>query len=586
MTPRSTPLRVFRDESGWALMDAIWSSVIVVMAFAASTAVFNQTARTSARETKNTQALVVAQEQLNWLRSKADQDQNYVLNSVNNTTITVNYRGTAFSVRRIAVPSSGIGEGGVEACSVDRNAAGDSEAIPDSRPYIYLRVVVSYPGQIIRSGPTGTGPSAAEPVALDSNYAAEGGTQDITTGMLRVYTTNRSGGVASGVTNVTVVNSGNTTIQPTATNAEKGCYLFGGLPAGPYTIRVYTTKQDIYLGNNGSYVQRTYQMPTGVLRSTSVTVETPIRVSPTFRAYTNSGLTTYQDLDPTSNNGSNNVNGFVKGSQNLGIWIAQSSEIIQAPNSSFFLNPGSVMLPASNSSASDKSLMYPTVAGYSGYAGPCKVNDPGTSGWAQVPTNPADATWTPGFNGVVRPLLWLAELKPTVSWTAAAKTTPSYGFLETGNKVGYWGQALTAAQVQVALVGASNGATTPTNCNSGFALGSSTAARWQRLPGSFTALGGRLDDIASALPPGRYDVCVRVDYSYQSQTYNKPLFGGGSWQGSPATTNANRYVTLAGQSVSYQGAPNAPTSTLSTSTTNGDLGGASTTACGDASKWS
>ncbi len=593
MTPRSISLRVFRDESGWALMDAVWSSVIVVMAFAASTAVFNQSARTSARETKNTQALVVAQGQLNWLRSRADQDQDYVLNSVNNTTVTVNYRGTAFTVRRTAVPSTGLGEGGVEACSVDRGSASDSESIPDSRPYIYLRVVVTYPGQIVKSGPTGTGFNATEPIALDSNYAAEGGTQDLTTGMLRVYTLNRSRGVASGVTNVTLVNSGNTTIQPTATNAEKGCYLFAALPAGSYTIRVFTNKQDVYLGNNGTYVQRTYQMPTGVLRSTDVTIESPISVSPTFRAYTNAGKTTYQDLDPTSNSGSNNVNPFVKGPQNLGLWIAQSSEIIQAPNSSFFLNPGSVMLPASNSTASDKSLLYPTVAGYSGYAGPCRVNDPGAADWVQVPANPADSTWTPGYNGVVRPLLWLSELKASPALNPVITSQP--GSPDTGwgsTEAYYWNQTVVNAQVQTALVGSSAGAATPTNCNSGFALGSDTAAKWQRLPGQITTNNGTLDDVSSALPTGRYDICLRLNFNYTWRNYygGSIFFGSGKgWQGTAATVNQTAYMKVSGVSIGSKAAPTSTSANFSPANWKAIMSGSASTnsaTCGDTAKWS
>lgn len=591
MTLRELKTRLLREERGWALMDAVWSSVIVVIAFTTSMAVFNSSQRSAAREATNTQALAVAQDQLNWMRSVGQSNEDSLL-ALNNTSKVIAYRGTNFTVAYTATPSTGTGEGTVEACSVDRNAAGDTSDLPDNRHYIYMRVVVSYPGQIVKSGgPTGTGPSARQPIALDSNFAAEGGVSDANSGMLRVYVIGRDGTPASGISTVTLT-SGASTLSPSATNADKACYLFTSLSAGQYTINVATSKQDIYLSRSNGKVQRVYQMPTGVLRSTSVTVETPVSVSPIFKAY-NNGTTSTASVDPTASNGSNNVNPLVKGPGNLGYWVGYSSEIIQAPNASFFLNPGGMFRPTPNSTETDKTNIYPASAGYSAYAGPCRVNDPGSTNWTQIPADTSSASWTPGATVNPRPELWLSEFKPSAQMTAGQTSTPSTSTGWGSTDTYYWNQLFANGQVQVALVGSNAGAASPTECNSGFTLGSDTSAKWYRLPGTF-ANNGTLDDLASALPTGKYDVCVRVAFTYKQQNYygGSIVFGIGSgWQGSATTGTAYGYVKLSGYIVGYKAAPQllaaslvnltAPnTKTLmSTSVSN------SSSTCGNSSSW-
>lgn len=554
MALRDVKTRLLREERGWALMDAIWSSVIVVIAFSTSMAVFNSSERSAAREAKNTQAIAVAQDQLNWMRSVGQADEQKLLD-LNNTSKSVAYRGTNFTVNFTAVPSAGTGEGTVEACSVDRDAAGDTDQLPDNRHYIYMRVVVSYPGQVVRAGgPTGAGPSSSQPIALDSNFAAEGGISDANSGILRVYILNRDGGVASGISNVTLL-SGSTTITPTATNASKACYLFAGLSAGQYTIRVATAKQDVYLSRTAGVVQRTYQMPTGVLRSTSITVETPVSVSPIYKAF-NVGTSSAVTVDPTASGGANNVNPFVKGPDNLGLWVGYSSDIIEQPNTSFFLTPGGLFRPTPASTETDKSKIFPTDLGYSAYAGPCRVNDPGNTNWVPIPTDPNSASWAPGATVTPRPELWLSELKPSAMMTAGPTSRPSgsAGWWET--KTYYWNQLFQNGQVQVALVGSNAGAASPAECNAGFELGSDTAAKWRRLPGTF-ANGATLDDIASALPTGKYDICVRARFTYKSQNYyGGGLFGSGKgWQGSEYNGTQDGYVKLSSYIVGYQAAP-------------------------------
>jgi hypothetical protein len=590
--------RLRRSEDGWALMDAVWSAAVIAMAFLATFTLLDSSGRSAARNAKKSQALIVAQNEINRMRNVGQRSE-AALRAMDGTTQTIVYRGSNFSVSYTAVATSGIGAGQVEACSVDYNAAGETAAMPDNAAFIYMRVDVDYLGLGGATGSTGASGSSSSPghATLDSHFAAER-SADVNTsvGMLRVYTLDRNGTPTSGVTGVTLVKDAQT-FTAAASNSTKGCYLFVGLAAGDYTIRVGTTLQDLYMSNSGGYVTRQYQMPTGVLRSTGIKLSAPVKVEPTF-SYRYNGTT------KTLTTGTAGVNDFVKGPGGTGNWVAMSDEIVKPPtgNASFFLNPGGVFQPNANSSDADKSKMYPTANGYSGFAGPCRINDPGQGSWINVPASFPNATWAPNSTLSPAPAFWLSTLKPTATFPAAngqGSDGQGSNLFENGNTRWHiWGHSLTSGQVEVALVGASDGDVAPAECNVGYAIGSNTADKWRRMPGEFTGSGGALNylgsDISTALPTGRYDVCVRVAYSYWRQQQKVKSTGflqyKWKWEGTAQQVTTYGWKRVNGQTLNY--AAEAAATAAITGLPAWDHGGSNdgsmtdaTTQCGDSAKW-
>lgn len=554
MTPREITTRLRNDEHGWALMDALASAAIVVIAFASSMALFGSSERSAARDAKKSQALIVAQNEINRMRNVGQRDQG-ALEAMNGTTKVVVYRGASFNVAYTAIPTTGIGSGQQEACSVDYNATSENAAMPDESAFIYMRVDVGYMGAAGATGIAGgstASTSSAGHATLDSHFAAERSAEENTSvGMLRVYTLDNAG-APQGVTGVTLYRtSDNSTINPAASNSTKGCFLFTNLAAGGYEIRVATTAQDIYMSNSSGTVKRNYTMPTGVLRSTAIKLAAPVKVVPTFKY-------TYGGANKTLTTSTAGVNGFVKNDSGTGNWVGMTDEVINPPtgNSSYFLTPGGVFMPNVSSSDSDKSKMYPTTNGYSGFPGPCRANDPGQANWINAPASLPNATWIPGGTLSPAPAFELSTLKPTATFPAA------YGRGSDNQDAGYswsdsyrwiiWGHALSSGQVQVALVGnATDGSNTPTTCNAGYSMNPAQAAAWRLLPGNFAGSGGVFSfggsDVSTALPPGRYQVCVRVSYTYgrQQQKAAGKVFGNRTWKwnGSQESVSATGWMT-------------------------------------------
>lgn len=533
MTLREQNTRLRREEGGWALMDAVWSAAIIAMAFLSTFALFDSSGRSSSRSAMKSQALIVAQNELNRMRNVGQRDEAQLL-AMNNTTKTVVYRGANFSVSYTATPTSGIGQGQVEACSVDYNSTTENSTMPDNSAFIYMRVDVDFAGKAGATGATGVVQEGH--ATLDSSFAAErSATNNTTVGMLRVYTLDRAGAPFA-VTGVTLTAPDNSTKLPAASNSSKGCFLFTSLAAGSYKVRVQTTAQDLYMSNATGYVIRDYQMPTGVLRSTAVKLSQPVKVVPTF-SYR------YNGAAKSLSTATDGVNSFVKNSTGTGNWVGMSDDIIKPPvgNASFFLNPGGVFMPNVNSGDADKSKMYPTDNGYTGFAGPCRANDPGQTNWLSVPASLPNATWTGNSTLSPAPSFVLSTLKPTATFP-----TPN-GKGSDNQDAGYswsdsyrwiiWGHALASGQVQVALTGnATDGSKLPPECNPGYTMDSASANYWRLLPGSFAGSGGVFSfsgsDISTALPPGRYEVCVRVSYTYtrQQQKAAGAVFGTRRWK--------------------------------------------------------
>jgi hypothetical protein len=579
MNMRKWTLRRLGDERGWALMDAIWSVVVVAAAFAASTAAFNVATRSAAREELNSQAMTVAQSQINWMRSVGQSSEANLL-ALNGTFKQVPYRGTNFKVTYTAVQTAGIGEGGVEACSAEFSSSSAIADLPDDRHYVYMRVVVNYPGQKVTSvsgatgasGPITTGFTAAQPIALDSNYAAEGGLSDQTSGMMRVYVIDQNQQPAT-VNGVKIRKSdGASDLSPIAQQPDKGCYLFGGLAGGTYTIKVDAGgKQNVFMSAGAdNVIQSSMDMQTGVMKSTSVVVATPVSVKPIYKAY-NSGTSSTITLD-TANDPSNQINPFVKSSTGTGLWTGYSEDVTTAKNSSFFVNQGGGLfpyMPAANSGATDKSMVYPVTAGWEGFAGPCRANDPGTAQWSNVPFDMASPTWPTTANSTVRPEFWLTLLKAGAVMTPVITAQP--GSPDTGwgsTERYYWSQTVTSAQVQAALTGDNAGSNAYAECNSGFQLGNTAGNTnmWKQLPNQTTTSGGTLADVPSALPPGTYELCVRLNYTMQTREYygGSIFFGAGKkWNGSVETWSGVGYMKIAATTVNGRVAPISKTANFS-----------------------
>lgn len=592
--------RLQGEQGGWALMDAVWSAAVVAMAFLATMSLFDSSTRSADRSAKKSQALIVAQNEMNRMRNVGQRNQDSLL-ALNATSQVVTYRGSKFRVSYMAVPTSGIGEGQVEACSVDFDAAGESEAMPDNAAFIYMRVDVEYAdGPTGTTGSTGVTSSTSElgHATLDSHFAAERGTSiDQSTGMLRVYTLDQAGAPKT-VGGVVLVKSSITT-QPVASNSEKGCYLFSGLTAGTYEIRVTTDSQDLYMSNASGYVSTSYNMPTGMLRSTSVKLSKLVKVVPTYKYY-------YNGVEKNLSTATAGVNGFVVGTGGTGNWVAMSDQLVKPPvgNPNFFLTPSGVLMPNASSGDSDKSKMYPTANGYSGFAGPCRANDPGQVNWVNVPAALPNATWAPDATLNPAPVFWLSTLKPTATFpnpNSKGGDGDGAALWENGNTRWHvWGHGIATGQVQVALVGsATDGSKNPPQCNGGYTMDAAQNAAWRLLPGSFALSGGVLtyggSDIQDALPPGRYDVCVRVAYSYRRQQQQVKNTGFLQWKwkwiNQEETVSTYGYKRVNGQQLNYKselgvtGAFTGIPAYNHGSSSDGSMtdGG---TSCGDASKWS
>lgn len=591
-------------------MDAVWSAAVVAMAFLATMTLLESSGRSAARSAKSSQALIVAQNEINRMRNVGQRNEANLL-AMNDTTETVTYRGANFEVNYTAIATAGINETPVEVCGVDYDPAGESSSLPDNAAFIYMRVDVNYLGG--PTGSTGSTSGASEPghATLDSHFASERSAEVNTdVGMLRVYTLDRADAPVT-VSGVTLTKPDGTTKTADASNASKGCYLFSSLAAGAYTINVNTTLQDVYMTNAGSQVTRSYQMPTGVLRSTAMRLANPVKVTPTFK-YNSSGE---QSFDPANNT----TNGFAVGPGGTANWVAMSNEIIKPPtgNPTFFLTPGGMFMPnsyignvdVSGNNSVDKAKMFPITTGYAGYAGPCRVNDPTSTNWVQVP-NTGNVTWQPNGTLSPSPIFWLSVLKPLVSFTAAPgkpadgpNTNNPGDWFNPGPAVGTrrwrnWGQTFGTAKVQVALAGSngSPGSDDSTTCRPGYTLGST----WQRIPGTVNVNGGGLGDIASALPPGRYNMCIQIDYTYRKQQQEVKVLGNSGWPfywanswgwryiGSEVGATWNGIRQVVGQLVNYKANPNQPavqfTAVANRDQEGGDMQSAADS-CGNNSLW-
>ncbi|MBJ7353675.1 MAG: hypothetical protein JHC98_02525 [Thermoleophilaceae bacterium] len=545
--------RRLKDERGWALVDALASAVVVVLAFVGTTMAFNGATASVSRDQKKTQAMIVAQNELNSLRGLGQRKISRELPSdppglldMNGTTKTVTYRGVDYNVAYNAYYVTGLGSDQQDACSVAYSSGGGSAR------YIYMRVRVTYAGQGTSSNSSNQYLSA--PASLDSYYSPEGGGVQSDTGTLRIYILNRNAQVASYSGAVTLKAVGSSSlIPPQTTNASTGCYLFTGLERNTYVVSVsgVGTRQDMYMSNTatgGGTVSTPVVVPDRGSISRDVRIDDPVTVTPKFYVSTGS-LSKYE---VRGSNG--NLNGITALTANsTPWWIAGSSQIKSSPTVDFSALPnGLAFMPHTAAPAStypDK--MFPSPQGYSAYAGPCEASDPnvgaaeGVNNYAQIPSSPSDSAWTPGGN-YNSTELWLSQIRATLSLDPAPKPTSGIARLTTY----YWDQTLstTGGSVWVRLNSDVEGGNTSPRCRSNF----SSFGAWVRLPGTISSAGAFLSDNAESLPPGTYDICVKMPYRYTSGTssssYTSPTLGSGT------TTTSDRwgYISWSAQPLFYK----------------------------------
>lgn len=482
--------RRLRDERGWALIDALASAVVVVFAFVGTTMAFNGSTASVARDQKKTQAMIVAQNSINEMRGLGQRDIDGLL-ALNNTTKSVVYRGVTYTVAFDAYYVTGLGSDQQDACASTYTSGGGTAR------YIYMRAVVTYPGQST-SASGNADPYLSAPASLDSYYSPEGGGVQGDTGTLRVYILDRNNAVATGVSNVQLYVSGTTTspIAPQTSNTTNGCYLFTGLYRNNYYVKVsVSSKQDIYMTNSStaSAVTLPVVMPDRGALSREVRIDAPVTVAPRF--YTSTGSVSKYQV--TSGGGANAF---------FGKWIAASDQIKAAPSADYsYIPSGIAFMPhqATATAATLPNAMFPNAQGYSAYAGPCDANDPNagvdefTNNQVQIPLTSPDSNWVP--SGTYTPELWLSQIRSSVTVTPNSLPSPT-----TASRTYYYNQAFNGnATVEVRLVADQAGGTTSSRCKPSTNLFNT----WVTL-GTISSSGATLSDDAEALPTGTYDVCV------------------------------------------------------------------------------
>ncbi|MBI2691481.1 MAG: type II secretion system protein [Solirubrobacterales bacterium] len=545
--------RRLRNERGWALIDAMASAVVVVLAFVGTTMAFNGATASVARDQKKTQALIVAQNELNAMRGvgqrkigpglQANGDPSLL--DLDNTTKTVVYRGVSYNIAYDAYYVTGLGNDQQDACSVAYSVGGGTAR------YIYMRVRVTYAGQGTSSNTTNQ--YLSSPASLDAYYSPEGGGVQADTGTLRVYVLNRSGQVVTFPGTVTLKPVGSTdTIVPQTTNATTGCYLFTGLVRNTYVVTVtgVGTKQDVYMSNTstgGGTISTPVVVPDRGSLSRDVRIDDPVTVTPKF--YVATGTQTKYEVRGVNGN-LNPITALTPTTSPW--WIAGSSQIKSSPNADFSALPsGLAFMPhtvAPALSLPDK--MFPSPQGYSAYAGPCEASDPnagaadGVNNYVQIPTSASDSTWVPSGNYTTAEL-WLSQIRATLTLAPAAR--PTSGIVRNTNY--YWNQTLssTGGTVWVRVTADAEGGSTTPRCRSNF----DKFNTWVQLPGTIATAGAFLSDNAESLPPGTYDLCVKMPYRYWSAR-STDVSSTTLPTGSNSSTDRWGYISWDAQALAYR----------------------------------
>lgn len=495
---RAVRRRVVREERGWVLMDAVWSSVVVIAAFVATTMAFEGSTRSIARDAQKTSAMQVAQSEINRMRAIGQRSINELTN-LNNTTSTVQYQGVNYNVAYKAYYVTGMGGDEAQACEL---TFGSSQTA--SARFIYTKVNVTYAGQV--KGSTGSSSDySTEPASLSNYFAPEGGGTQSDTGTLRVYVLDQTDAVATGVTNVSLYIAGESSaLRTQAINPATGCVLFTGLTRNTYQVRVPVTgRQDLYMSNAGTAVNLTVALPDRGALTRDIRLANPVTVDPIFRVNTSSTATpSYINVNASTSG----VSPFV------GHWTAESDSYRSVPDADHARLPGRVYMPRTVVTSTLRNKLFPLKTGYSAYAGSCDWNDPnsGLEGTANnqvmIPTTIPHASWVP--NGTYTPTLPMSQLRQSAELDPLITAQPSLGL--SANEYYYWNQRNETYRVKVRLVSDYASEDPEAGCKPS----ASFADTWVRLPGTFTD-DNYLADVAEILPVGRYEVCVQASFTTQ-----------------------------------------------------------------------
>lgn len=447
-------------------MDAIWSSVVVILAFVGTFMAIDASTKTATRDMRKTAGYEIAQNELDRLRKIGDTNlpslltMDNVSTPPNSPSRTVTLDGVTYSIWHRAYYVQNIGADSTDACGFTSASAGNTVA-----QYIYLKVTVTWPGSVGSTGVTGSG--APKPAVLDTYFAPEGGDLQSNTGTLRIFLTRISGGPIAGRTvNIHKMPSG-TPIASKSTNAN-GCVLFTGLARADYEIRIPSTSEyDLYMTTNPITIP--IKVMARATLSRTIKIDPPVSVTPDFVTKSTSGGADIP-LDPTNGTSSTLV----------GPWVASATEINRASGTEF-ISTGYGFMPHANVTITNK--MFPQTTGYTAFGGPCDINDPGAANRTTIPSPANDPLWA-----------------PTLTYTGAkTMTLPNF-------RVRLTSPTSTAGtgKILVKLKDKATGGTGVVNCGPRASLHNT----WIRLPGSVDATG-YLTPQAYALPVGEYDVCVR-----------------------------------------------------------------------------
>lgn len=500
-------------QAGWALMDAIWSSVVVVMAFMGTFLAIDASTKTATTDVRKTTAYDVAQNEIDRLRKMGDVNlpnllaQNNTNQPPNGPSRYVTIGGVTYSIWNQAYYVQDIGTDVTDACGNTAAVAGNTSA-----QYVYIKTTVSWPGLTGGGATSISGTATSPPAMLDTYFAPEGGDLQTNTATLRVYLHDRDDNILSGRT-VHLYKMPLGSLIATKTTSVTGCVLFTGIARGDYEIRTPTTNEyDLYMTTNPATIALKITSRAAISRT--IRISQPVTVTPAF------------NTDPTGS-APETVTPGASTSVLAGPWIATAPEFIDSAGTEYMPNIG--FMPHASASITNK--MFPLKNGYSAYAGSCDISDPGTGNYVVMPAPASNPTWAPNYTYTGTLSLRLPNLRVRLSSTNPQANSGKI-LVRLKNKVG--GGASTA------------------NC------GTRTAHynTWVPLPGYVDNTSGYLPNPAYALPTGQYDICARQTGTNWSQRYMYVTAVDNTYPG-PITRSLN----IRGSGVSSE--PNCPSGSSS-----------------------
>lgn len=201
---RREPARTtLRDQAGFALIEVMVSALIAVMITGGVIGLINSTGRAGAEERHKSQAFSVAQEDQARLRAMRITDLNTIMRP---RTVTLN--GTPYTVTSTATFVSD--KTSRTSCTIGTSAS----------DYVKLGSKITWPSM-----------RSSKPVVIESIVSPVSGSLDPTHGNLAVTIVNAQQQKISGA-GVSGAGPGNFS----GTTDSEGCALFGGEPAGNYTL--------------------------------------------------------------------------------------------------------------------------------------------------------------------------------------------------------------------------------------------------------------------------------------------------------------------------------------------------------------